>query len=68
MTTLPNMVPVKSSNVMALGFSPQGLFVQFHKSGVYQYPAVPETLYLEGLQSDSVGGWLRSKVMGKYEG
>lgn len=65
---LPQMTPVKSTNVKAIGHSDDGLFVEFHKSGVYRYPDVPHTMFERGLMSDSPGGWLRSEIMGKFEG
>lgn len=60
------MVPVKSSNVEAIGHRGSTLHVRFKGGGLYTYTDVPAEVFREGVAAESVGGWFRSKVMGKF--
>lgn len=59
---------VISSNVASVGYDPeqQVMEVEFKNGGVYQYFDVPETVYLQVVNSGSVGGALNAIVKGSY--
>ena len=63
---MPTMVPVKSSNLQAVGYSNHGLFVRFAGGGLYSYPGAPKSIYDEIVQAESPGGAFREKVHSKY--
>jgi len=58
-----NMVPVKSSNLVSVGYEPQSqtLRIQF-KSGLYDYHNVPKLIY-DGLMSASSHGQYHAKYI-----
>ncbi|MDD5400952.1 MAG: KTSC domain-containing protein [Sulfurimonas sp.] len=63
------MTLVESSNVKAVGYNKDSstLQVEFKNGGTYQYFAVPEGVFVELLNSDSVGGYLASDIKGTYK-
>lgn len=70
---MPNTVPlnpVKSSNIAATGYDPETktLAVQFRsgKGATYHYADVPEQVYKEMCDAQSVGSYLNKNVVGKY--
>ena len=48
---MPNMIPVSSSNLSAVGYDGQTmqLFIRFHSGALYVYNNVPQSVY-EGLE------------------
>ena len=54
---MPNMVPVSSSNLSAVGYDGQTkqLFIRFHSGALYVYNNVPQSIY-EGLMNASSHG------------
>lgn len=54
------MIPVESSNVAAIGYSPNTatLRVQFNKGYVYEYYSVPEHLFQGLIDAGSKGQFL----------
>ena len=60
------MVPVKSSNVIAVGYKGGNMYVEF-ASGHYEYDNVPKEVYDGFLASESKGKYMWAKVRGKYE-
>lgn len=65
---MSDLVPVKSSNVNALGWDADGkvLTMQFSNGTIYTYFDVPEETYREILSAPSVGSTFASLVKGKY--
>ncbi|MFA6195439.1 MAG: KTSC domain-containing protein [Sulfurimonas sp.] len=63
------MINVESSNVKAVGYKKDSstLQVEFINGGTYQYFGVPEGVFVELLNSDSVGGYLASDIKGTYK-
>ena len=63
------MTHVESSNVKAVGYNKDSstLQVEFKHGGTYQYFDVPENVFVELLNSDSVGGYLASDIKGTYK-
>lgn len=64
MTELPEMVPVASTNVAAIGYSDehQCLFVQFTNGRIYAYPHVSVELYDQFLAAPSKGQFMNQHV------
>ena len=60
------MVPVKSSNVIAVGYKNGNMYVEF-ASGHYEYDNVPKEVYDGFLASESKGKYMWANVRGKYE-
>ena len=60
------MVPVKSSNVIAVGYKSNKMYVEF-ASGHYEYDDVPKEVYDGFLASESKGKYMWANVRGKYE-
>lgn len=69
MQTLPQMIPVKSSNVEAVGHdaAKDELHVKFQSGGHYVYEGVHRSLYNDFLAADSVTKILNSHVKGKFK-
>lgn len=68
----PELTPVKSSNIDAIGHRGDSLWIRFKGGTVYSYDHVPEHVFKEGLAYDkaedgSVGRWFRDKVRGTYK-
>lgn len=64
---LPTLTPVKSSNIQALGWNDDGLWVRFHGGALYRYPMATKKLYDDAFKVESVGAWFRDNVRGKLE-
>lgn len=62
------LVEVESSNVRAIGYDADTkcLYVQFEKSGLYQYENVPETVYRSFLTAPSKGQFVWQRLRGHY--
>ena len=62
------LVEVESSNVQAIGYDAdtKRLFVQFWKSGLYQYENVPEAVYNAFLQASSKGKFVWQQIRDHY--
>jgi hypothetical protein len=65
---MAEMIPVTSSNVKELGYdlATNKLYVSFIKSGIYVYDDVPEEIFNEVLNAESVGKAFIAKVKDKY--
>ena len=64
-----DMVPVVSSNVSAIGYDRDRnvLAVRFHGGATYHYRNVPENVYQNMIEAESVGRFLAHQIKGKYE-
>jgi len=60
------LVKVSSSNVEAVGYADDKLYVQFTSGHTYAYVGVPQKLYEDLLVADSKGRFLRANVYDKY--
>jgi len=67
MATLPEMAPVKSSNVEAIGHAGDELFVRFKSGGTYIYSGVSAAMHKLVMEADSIGKFVASEIRGKYE-
>ena len=59
-------VKVVSSNVVAVGYENNNLYVDY-KSGSYVYTDVPEEIYIALLAAESKGKFMWAKVKGRYD-
>ncbi|HEJ0182538.1 KTSC domain-containing protein [Pectobacterium carotovorum] len=60
--------PVVSSNISSVGYDSGDLIleVEFKNGALYQYFDVPEHIFQELINADSVGGYLAAHVKGHY--
>lgn len=63
-----DMVPVSSSNIDSIGYDTdrQKLYVKFIGSGTYEYSSVPEYVYNDLLNADSVGKYFHANIRKTY--
>ncbi|MCB0711737.1 MAG: KTSC domain-containing protein [Ignavibacteriae bacterium] len=61
-------VPVSSSNVISIGYdsSTSTLEVEFHGGRVYQYHAVPESVYHNLMSAASIGSYINHHIKNTY--
>ena len=69
MTDLPTMVPVKSSNVEAVGHDPKTntLHVRFNGGVHYSYEDVSVEKHHELLAAKSIGAFVHGKIKGAHK-
>lgn len=69
MTNLKNnyFVKVESSNISAVGYANDSLFVQYKNGSMYLYNKVPKKVYEELLKAESKGRFVNESIKGKYE-
>lgn len=60
------MIKVVSSNVVAVGYQGNDLYVDY-KSGSYLYKDVPKKVYDGLVNAESKGKYMHANVKGKYE-
>ena len=66
---LPDMQPVKSSNVAAIGRDDMGsTYVQFTNGGTYRYDGVEQEHHDALVNADSVGSHMASVFRTRYKG
>ena len=65
---IPELEPVVSSNVAAIGYDEGGqeLYVEFLDSGLYCYSGVPLPIWQDFQVSGSKGGYLNSVIKPTY--
>jgi len=61
-----DLIPVVSSNVAAIGWQQNQLFVKFNNGGEYKYSNVPERVFHDMLAADSKGQFLYEHIKGKF--
>jgi hypothetical protein len=59
------LINVQSSNIIAIGWQDNTLFVQY-KSGTYAYDGVSKELYELLVAAESKGRWMNEQIKGKY--
>ena len=60
------MKPIKSSNIISVGYSAGDLYVEY-PSGIYKYKNVPEELYNKLMAAESLGTFMNTFIKGNYE-
>ena len=60
--------PVESSLVASAGYAPKTrtLEIQFHSGKIYRYYDVPEEVYTELMEADSVGRYFNAEIRGAF--
>lgn len=58
---MPDLTPVQSSNIAAVGHDGDHLYVQFHGGSTWKYHNVPADQHAEMIKASSVG-----KFFGKH--
>lgn len=58
-----------SSNVERIGYDKerQKFYVDFNKTGTYEYSGFPEEKWNDALNAPSIGKFINEEVRGKYE-
>ena len=64
---LPDMNPVFSSNVDAVGYDDGTLFVRWKSGKVSSYKGVPADVAQKAANAWSVGSFLREEVINQYD-
>ena len=61
--------PVSSTNLRSVGYDPGTLTleVEFQDGGLYQYFAVPESIYIGLMRASSKGGYLHDYIKDQYQ-
>lgn len=65
---IPEMTPVQSSNIAAIGHGDGGLYVQFHTGSVYRYPTCDRQHHNELLAAVSVGSHFQRNIRPAHKG
>ncbi|MEC4611760.1 KTSC domain-containing protein [Tsukamurella tyrosinosolvens] len=65
---MPNMVPVESSNIRAIGYDEDGLelWIEFNDYSTYVYGGVPSIVHDELIAAPSKGSYFNRVVKGNY--
>lgn len=63
------MVSVESSNIKAVGYDPERevLQIDFLSGGSYRYSNVPQAIYDEILEAQTVGRYFATRIKGLYD-
>ena len=60
------MIKVISSNIVAVGYKDNNLYVSY-KNGSYMYANVPQEVYAALLTAESKGKFMWAHIKGKYD-
>lgn len=63
---IPDLQPIESSNLAAIGHRGDRLFVRFKGGGLYSYEGVTADKFAERLEWESVGKWFAGEIRGKH--
>ena len=66
MSDKPEMHPVKSSNIEAIGHDGDALHVRYRGGKTYTYAGVPESHFHNARSSDSVGRYINANIKGTF--
>lgn len=58
--------PVQSSNIAALAWESETLYVTFHHGGEYAYDGVPYEVFTQMVNAPSVGKFFHAEVKSKF--
>jgi len=61
------MNPVRSTALKSVGYDRGTLWVEFQKSGLYEYRNVPESLYRALAYDRSKGAFFDRHIKGRYQ-
>lgn len=60
------MINVISSNIKAIGYDNNDLFVEFKNNTLYKYSNVPQKIFENFRSAESKGKFLNKEIKGKY--
>ena len=61
-----DMKTVESSNVAKVGYKDSVLYIEFNSGALYTYSAVPEKVYNDLMEAESIGKFLNQQIKGTY--
>lgn len=64
---MPQLTPVTSSNISAIGYEGSSLYVWFKSGILYEYPGVPWDTYQALMANESVGRYFHQHIRNKFE-
>lgn len=65
---MPDLTPVQSSNIAAVGHDGDHLYVQFHGGSTWRYRDVPADKHAEMIKAASVGAFFGKHVKPHHVG
>lgn len=65
---MADMIPVKSSDLRAVGYDPRSqiLYIDFHSGGRYMYSGVPVSEHAALMAADSKGKYFAAHIKNVY--
>jgi hypothetical protein len=57
---------VNSSAIRAVGYDGHTLTVEFHTGRIYDHPGVPYSVYVEFMNTSSMGNYYSRHIRGRY--
>lgn len=64
-----NMQPVKSSNIVDIGYDVTRLVMRVHfKESTYEYQGIAPSLYADMMAAKSIGSYFARNIKPRYEG
>lgn len=67
MSPMSTRIPVNSTAITAVAYSPETLDVEFTSGATYRYFAVPAQLFHEFLSADSKGAFFNRRIRPCYQ-
>lgn len=67
MSPMSTRIPVNSTAITAVAYSPEALDVEFTSGATYRYFAVPAQLFHEFLSADSKGAFFNRRIRPCYQ-
>lgn len=64
----PELTPLKSSNIAAVGHDGEALYVQFRSGKTYSYPGVDAAHFRAMIETDSPGSYFHKHVKSAHAG
>lgn len=64
---MPEMTPVDSSNIAAIGWADNELYIEFNSGSTYVYADVPESTFERMMDADSQGKFFHANIRGQYD-
>jgi len=60
------LVEVKSSNIKAVGYENNNLYIQYQSGGVYMYESVCPQNFFDLINADSIGQYVNKNIKNNY--
>lgn len=62
------MIPVSSSDIVAVGYEGTTLYIEFNRGATYSYSAVPQSVYNGLMNAYSHGTYFHQYIKNAYRG